>query len=347
MVDWEIVVTGMAAFIVVRDGVADFSEGCGKAVRASPAYHALMTTELELIRRLARSFPPRGLVEIGIGDDGAVLRAPSSRRTVVVTDMLLDGIHFDLRSISPELAGRKAIAVNLSDLAAMGSRPTAAFVSLAIPRQLPDRDGFLSTLYEGIGAMLSQYDCPLAGGDTNSWHGPFAINVCLTGQPFNENVFRRSSASAGDVLLVSGPLGGSLLSGRHLKFEPRLRLAEWLADSGMRVAVMDISDGLALDLHRLAEASGVGAVLDAGLIPIHHDVPADWCDDDRLNAALTDGEDFELLIAVVEDAVDQLVESARVAGFVLHRIGRVSDTMDISLRRGGRVEPLQAGGWQH
>ena len=164
-----------------------------------------MTTENEFIRRLARRFPLRPPVEVGIGDDGAVLRCGremgldktpfAADRIVVVTDMLLDGVHFELDKISPSLAGRKAVAVNLSDLAAMACFPTAAFVSIAVPKTMKMPSGeFLDDLYSGIESLTDQFNFTLAGGDTNSWNGPFAINVCLTGSPMKEQPVLRSTA---------------------------------------------------------------------------------------------------------------------------------------------------------
>lgn len=154
-----------------------------------------MTTERQFIRDLQAQFGTVPPVKIGIGDDGAVLDVSGDSEQVVVTDLLLDGVHFDLNVTSPFLVGRKAVAVNLSDLAAMGCRPTAAFVSLAIPRGRPQAaTDFLCELYRGIQQMTDEFQFSLAGGDTNSWNGPFAINVCLTGVPFSRRPFLRSDA---------------------------------------------------------------------------------------------------------------------------------------------------------
>ena len=327
----------------------DNSCNCISAEAQSGAREFEVTTENEFIRTLAKRFPVRPPVEVGIGDDGAVLNNPDSARTVVVTDMLLDGIHFDLNRTSPRLAGRKAVAVNLSDLAAMACRPTAAFVSIAVPRSLHGSAAeFLGELYGGIEELTEQYEFTLAGGDTNSWEGPFAINVCLTGVPVGPHPVLRSGAQSGDMLFVTGPLGGSLHHDRHLSFSPRLEIAEWLIRHVPVNAMMDISDGLSMDLHRLAEASGHSAILDAGRIPIHPDVPLSLSVDERLQAALGDGEDFELLFCVAQVNAVTLQLDAASAGIELYRIGSVESGTGCRIRdRNGIESALKVSGWQH
>jgi thiamine-monophosphate kinase len=318
-----------------------------------------MTTENDFIRRLARRFPLRPPVEVGIGDDGAVLRCGralgveqtpfAADRIVVVTDMLLDGVHFELDKISPRLAGRKAVAVNLSDLAAMACFPTAAFVSIAVPKAMKTPSGeFLDELYAGIESLTDQFNFTLAGGDTNSWNGPFAINVCLTGTPMGKFPILRSGAKPGDRLYVTGPLGGSLQFGRHLTFEPRLEFARWLISHVEINAMMDLSDGLSTDLHRMMEASGTGAVLKADAIPIHKDVPEQNSYTQRLHAALGDGEDFELLISVPETAVRSLPREAHECPFLWHEIGGVDTGTAVRIENpSGQTQSLKATGWLH
>ena len=308
-----------------------------------------VTTERQFIRELQSQFPTRPPVTIGIGDDGAVLDVSSHTQQVIVTDLLLDGVHFDLNVTSPFLAGRKAVAVNLSDLAAMGCRPTAAFVSLAVPRDhVQASPGFLFELYRGIQQMTDEFQFSLAGGDTNSWNGPFAINVCLTGVPFSDRPFLRSHAQAGDAIFVTGPLGGSQHHGRHLTFMPRLQISEWLSRTGNVGAMLDLSDGLSLDLHRMMEASCTAAEIAASNIPIHSDVPAEWTFDKRLAAALGDGEDFELLFTVRAAAVAELQAAADFAAVSLFRIGHVTHGAGVHLVDPlGNSQIMDATGWQH
>ena len=308
-----------------------------------------MTTERQFIRDLQAQFPILPPVKIGIGDDGAVLDVAADSQQVIVTDLLLDGVHFDLNATSPFLAGRKAVAVNLSDLAAMGCRPTAAFVSLALPRaRLQASPDFLRELYRGIQQMTDEFQFSLAGGDTNSWNGPFAINVCLTGVPFSGRPFLRSDARPGDAVFVTGPLGGSLQSGRHLTFMPRLQISEWLSRTVEVRAMLDLSDGLSIDLHRMMEASGTAAEIYTSMIPIHSDVPAEWPSDTRLAAALGDGEDFELLFTVCESASMKLQADANEAAVALFQIGRVTTGSGVRLiDSSGNGQAMNVAGWQH
>jgi thiamine-monophosphate kinase len=263
--------------------------------------------------------------------------------------MLLDGVHFELDKISPRLAGRKAVAVNLSDLAAMACFPTAAFISIAVPKtmKMPGSD-FLDDLYGGIESLTKQYDFTLAGGDTNSWNGPFAINVCLTGSPMKDRPCLRSGARPGDHLFVTGPLGGSLKSGRHLTFEPRLEFARWLIEHTTVHAMMDLSDGLSVDLPRMMEASNTGAILQFELIPVHNDVPEFLSRPDRTLAALTDGEDFELLISVNENDPSILIRTASAAGVSLYKVGEVAQQQTVLIQDdAGHARELKRQGWIH
>ncbi len=305
--------------------------------------------EREFVERLKKQFPTRTPVVTGIGDDGAVLTNLNGRELVIVTDMLLEDVHFSLATTPAVLVGRKTIAVNLSDLAAMGCRPTAAFVSIAVPKHLTSTESFATDLYRGIRTLSEDLNFTVAGGDTNTWNGPFAINVCMTGEPFGDRAILRSGARPGDSLLVTGALGGSLHSGRHLSFTPRLKVAELLTTNTEVHAMIDVSDGLSIDLHRMMDASNTGSLLNASDIPIHDDVCTDQPSEEQLNAAMSDGEDFELLIALPTESVPaamMLVESSEeppltVIGTVTDEPGcRVIDAV-------GEVNDLSPSGWQH
>jgi thiamine-monophosphate kinase len=172
--------------------------------------------------------------------------------------------------------------------------------------------------------------------------------VCLTGEPVPGGPVLRSTARPGDAILVSGALGGSLTSGRHLRFEPRLELARYLAGLFPIHAMMDVSDGLSTDLTRLTAASGVGAVIDADCVPIHPDVPANLPPESRLAAALNDGEDFELLICAAENDVAAMIAAAAGCGCLLTRIGQITIEASCCLRAAEEnLWPLISRGWQH
>ncbi len=240
-------------------------------------------------------------VELSIGDDMAALRLDGSR-VLITSDMLLDGVHFRTGEHRPEQIGRKAIACSLSDCAAMAVRPIAAVVSVALPESA-DMD-FAQTLFAGMQALATAFDCAIVGGDTTAWANPLAIDVAMLAEPWpDRDPVRRDGGRAGDRLYVTGSLGGSL-AGHHLDFVPRVAEAHTLTKSlGPNLhAMMDLSDGLALDLSRLCEASGCGAELyEAQLEPCISDAAkAAALRDGRtpLEHALQDGEDFELLLAV-------------------------------------------------
>jgi len=304
-------------------------------------------TENDLLNNLARRFPTLPPVVLGIGDDGALLQLPADAQLVTVTDMLLDGVHFRLDEVDPALAGRKAVAVNLSDLAAMASRPIAAFISLAIPRNLSrTRPGWIERLYDGIEELSRRYHFTVAGGDTNAWDGPFAINVCLLGVAITAQIPLRRDARPGDLLYVTGALGGSLNKGRHLSFQPRFDAMGWLVKNVTLHALMDLSDGLATDLPRMMLASGTGAVLLQDSIPVHSDVPDDLSVAARLRAAISDGEDFELLFSISAEESEKLRAAPGAFSFI--PIGRVTEDRAILLQdAAGRTRPLPAGGWEH
>lgn len=294
---------------------------------------------IEAIRRRAQVSPA---VRLGIGDDAAWL-APSTAGQLVAVDMLAEGRHFTFPEATPELVGRKALAVNLSDLAAMGGRPTSAFVSLLLPRVRGSE--FAERVMAGLLDLADSAQVTVAGGDTNSWDGPLVISVTVCGEPIGPEPILRSGAQPDDWLMVSGPLGGSLPSGRHLTFEPRLDLAEFLVEQTQVHAMIDLSDGLASDLRHILAASGVGAELEADAIPIHADVDLSLPPDERLQHALGDGEDFELLIAVSPTDGQRLLASAK-APFA--RIGRVTAEREVVLiDSAGQKQNLPSGGWIH
>ena len=284
-------------------------------------------------------------VALGIGDDMAIVNVPAGG-VLLTADMLLDGVHFDRGVHDLEAVGRKAIGCSLSDCAAMGVQPVAATVSLALPADWRMEDS--QRLYGGMAAMAKAFNCAIVGGDTTGWNQRLVIDVAMVATPYpGLTPVRRDGAGVGDVLLVTGPLGGSRL-GRHLTFTPRVREAKRILEAwGDRLhAMMDISDGLSLDLHRMCDASGVGAALDERLLEgvIHPDARAAAQRDRKtpMQHALADGEDFELLLAV-----DGQVATERVGGVAFHRIGQITET-GLTLRcAGGGQIPIEPEGFEH
>jgi len=223
---------------------------------------------------------------IGIGDDTAVLPYSKKEYLLLTTDMLAEGTHFTRRM--PAVAvGHKAMACSISDIASMGGWPTFAVVSIGIPKDLPVR--FIKDIYKGMQKVARQFKVSIVGGDTIKTD-KIIINAALLGLVEKKNLVTRDGAKKGDWIFVTGALGGSLKSGRHLNFTPRLGPARFLVENFKPSAMMDISDGLAGDLNHILKASHVGARLDFKSIPRHKGV--------TLSQALNDGEDFELLFTL-------------------------------------------------
>lgn len=244
--------------------------------------------EFELIKEVAKRTPtPPGMV--GIGDDCCVWSANGS--TCLSVDSMVEGRHFTADA-DPGLVGRKAAGAALSDIAAMGAKPIGAVVALTCPARWD-----APAIMAGVGDELSRHGCALLGGDTTGGE-QLVLSVTVWGEPAAGRLLYRSGGKPGDLLVVTGPLGGSLKSGRHLRPEPRLAEGQWLAGHGMVHAMMDISDGLAGDAPKLAEASGCGCLLLPAQVPVHDDVATI---SDGIKAAMCDGEDFELLAAVSAD----------------------------------------------
>ncbi|SMP77498.1 thiamine-phosphate kinase [Neorhodopirellula lusitana] len=259
---------------------------------------------LAYLRGRTRSLPQ---VEVGIGDDAAVLSiGDTSLRQVACTDQIIDGVDFLSETQSLADIGYKSIAINLSDIAAMGATPTAAMVTLALPKD--NATEIAGEVYEGILEACAKYQVAIAGGDLSTHDGVLSISVTLLGTVTDP--WLRSTAIEGDAVFVSGSLGGSI-AGRHLRPEPRIELANQLRQLAQVHAAIDVSDGFSLDLDRMLAASRVGIELDIDAIPISDAAQelAQTSGRSPLEHAWSDGEDFEIIFTVSEEDAKKLTDA--------------------------------------
>ena len=306
--------------------------------------------ELELISRLTRSLPLNNSVVTGAGDDCAVLDLGIPDRWLLFkTDAVVEGIHFDA-SASPEQIGRKALARCLSDIAAMAGIPTAALVTLALPKNFDG--GFIEKIYQGMNQLAAEHEVAVVGGETTTNPERILISISLLGTVSKSKCILRAGAKAGDAIFVSGELGGSL-SERHLNFEPRLKEARWLAENFVIHSMLDVSDGLAGDLRHLLQAGKVGAELRSSAIPISRaarlQARAESSAKPPLLAALTDGEDFELLFTISGREAVLLLDSwkKQFPKVRLSCVGKITESLGLHLRDEKGVRLLSAHGYVH
>ena len=300
--------------------------------------------------------PSRGVLT-GIGDDCAVLRAPAGHELLVTTDFSLEGVHFRREWHSPESIGHRCLARGLSDIAAMGGEPLAPFLSLALPSNIPQP--WVRQFMRGLIELARALRAPLAGGDTaESPHGILADIVVVGAVPKGKAILR-SGARVGDHIFVSGELGGSSAAiaqmmaepqrrlnprdyARHFFPEPRVVLGRVLRERGLATAMIDTSDGLSTDLGHICDESGVGAEIEASLIPrARVGRPAREV---SLNLALHGGEDYELLFT----AAPSKRLPSRIAGVPVTCIGRITRGKKIVVRdEKGKLSALKPRGWEH
>jgi len=356
-------------------------------------------TERNLIARIERRLPPRPpWVIVGIGDDAAVVEPERNRVEVLTVDALVEGVHFDRAFVPADAIGHRALAVNLSDLAAMGAAPRLALVSMALPAVLPlsDFDGIV----DGIASLAARARLAVVGGNLTRSTGPLVIDITAMGTVKRRQALTRGGARSGDELYVSGTIG-SAMAGRlilterqttgdsrlttddtrlasddsrlttddsrratddsrltsddwrlvtaYLRPQPRLRLGTLLARNRAASACIDLSDGLSDAVYRVAESSGVGALIDADALPIdpHARAVFDSRGLDPVEQAATAGDDYELLVAVRSRVRSRLSAAMHHGDARLTRIGVCTADRAVVLRRGGAETVLPRGGYAH
>lgn len=310
----------------------------------------------------------------GIGDDAAVLRSTPGKETVITADLLVEDIDFRRTTTPPYLLGHKALAVSLSDIAAMGARPLWSMVSIGVPEDIWQTD-FVERLYDGLLNLAAHYGVQLIGGDTSRTNERLVIDSIVSGECTAGMAVLRSGAQAGDQIFVTGSLGAAAAGlrlierGAHLaeqnladddsqkldhvllrqlRPEPRVGWGIVLGEERLATAMIDLSDGLSSDLNRLCTASNVGALIDSASLPVDDRV-TELCGRralDPLQLALHGGEDFELLFTVKPENAARLPR--RVDGVEIKRIGTIlSAQAGVKITEGSRVWELKAGGWIH
>ena len=325
-------------------------------------------SEFEFIDSLRRRFGA------AIGDDAAVIRTSADKELVITTDLLVEDIDFRRTTAPALLLGHKALAVSLSDIAAMGARPRWSLISIGVPDDVWQTE-FVDQFYEGLTSLANRYDVQLIGGDTSRTNEKIVIDSIVLGETSAGKAVKRAGAQPGDQIFVTGSLGGAAAGlrlierGAHLaeqnladddsqkidhvllrQLRPEARVG-WgivLGEERLASSMIDISDGLSSDLNHLCTASGAGALIESSVLPIDHQV-VELCGRralDPLQLALHGGEDFELLFTVNPESVGRLPR--KVDGVGITRIGEVRIHTDgVKISEGSRVWELNPGGWKH
>jgi thiamine-monophosphate kinase len=339
-------------------------------------------TERDLIARIQAKLPPApSWLPVGIGDDAAVVEPERNRLEVLSVDTIVEGVHFDRAFCPPDVVGHRALAVNLSDLAAMGAAPRAALLAMALPAALEvdDFDGIVS----GLVTLAAEHRLHVVGGNLTRSPGPLVIDVTVTGTVKRRQVLTRGGAKPGDAVYVSGAIGAARaglallqmtadsrlttddsrlttddsrlttddrrLTTAYLRPSPRVRLGVLLARNRAAGACIDLSDGLSDGVHRIAEASRVGIAVDADALPIPAAARAAFASRgcDPVAEALAGGDDYELLFTVRRRRTRSAVAAAKLAGIPITRIGECTERGGVVLRRAGAETPLSSMGYSH
>jgi len=338
-----------------------------------PSHSSSQKSEFDFIDSLRQlvTLKSESLVS-GIGDDAAVFRSAAGKETVITADLLVEDVDFRRTTTPPYLLGHKALAVSLSDIAAMGARPLWSLISIGVPEDVWETD-FVERLYDGLLNLANRYGVQLIGGDTSRTNENIVIDSIVVGECAAGTAVMRSGARIGDQIFLTGSLGGAAAGlrlierGAHLaeqnlgdedsqkldhillrqlRPEPRVGWGIVLGEEGLATAMIDLSDGLSSDLNRLCLASGVGALIDSSLLPVDNYV-TELCGRralDPLQLALHGGEDFELLFTVKPADVAKLPR--RVDGVEIKRIGEITNE-GVKIAESSRTWELTPGGWKH
>ncbi len=280
-------------------------------------------------------------LKVGPGDDCAYLDMAPHKSLLITSDMIIDKIHFNIESVTPEEIGWKAIAVNLSDIAAMAGQPVACSVGIAAP---PGTTlDFLKKIYDGMESICKNFGVCISGGDTSKTYGPLTLCVTAIGLPTEKGPVLRSKAKPGDMILVTGSLGNSQEDKKHLSFTPRVREALELHKKYKVNAMLDISDGLAKDILNLTFSSQCGALLYEDAIPIRTtNYP------NNLEKALTDGEDYELLFTMEKEEALRLCEAQPFMHCLCSIVGEITQEPKVMLVKStGEKYALPWQGFEH
>lgn len=309
-------------------------------------------SEKQLIKQIRRSARGGQSLVTGIGDDCAVLRLPPGDQLLVTTDFTIENVHFRRDWHPPELVGRRCLTRGLSDIAAMGGEPRAAFLSLGVASDVPEK--WVDRFLKGLLQQADEFKVPLAGGDTAQSAGGIQADIVVVGSVPKGKAVLRSGAKAGEPIYVTGELGGASAAlarlreskplgarySRYLCPLPRVAVGQWLRQRGVASAMIDLSDGLSTDLEHICQESRVGAEIEAEAIPRAQIGPGK--NRVELELALHGGDDYELLFT------SAAAVPSKIAGVRVTRIGRTTRSAGMRLiGADGKAQPLQAGGWEH
>lgn len=336
-----------------------------------------MPRESEIISRIRKRAPNSDKVLVGIGDDAAVIRLGAASDLIACCDMVVEGVHFRTEWATPQLIGRKALAATLSDVAAMGGAARFAMVSIAIPGTMPD--GFVDRLFEGIFDLAEACEVVVVGGDTSSSPGPLFIDTSVIGECSSGSAVTRAGAGAGDLIFITGTLGGSALGlkllaqgcrlddvadnalnvresvmrrqamMRHLAPAPQLKFGRALGEARLATAMIDVSDGLSTDLWHMLDESDCGAVIYADRIPVadYAIALAGSAGLDPLRDALNSGEEYELLFTARADDRNRIAELSTALGVAVTAIGEIVPNKGLHLNRKGELLSIEPSGYEH